>query len=201
MTSDLHQVMQDEEHQALRQFPPGSFQHVFWQQQKEAASRQDKRGMRWHPAMVKWCLYLRHHSSKAYEMIRQSGCIHLLRILSMVGSGAMPSHSVLCRNATTKWLRTVINWRLSRKTANVPTVQCTKAPRWYRMSVTGWIGTLLTANTSASIPVTEHGMCARPNSPRVDTTSDLCWGEYRSGYKTKPLLQLTHSHVQTNAET
>ncbi len=102
-TSDLHQVMQDEEQQALSKFPPGSFQYVFWQQQKEAASRKDSRGMRWHPAMIKWCLYLRHHSSKAYEMIRQSGCIHLpsqrtLRDYShCVKSGAGFSAAVDCQ--------------------------------------------------------------------------------------------------------
>ena len=28
-------------------------------------------------AMIKWCLYLRHRSSKVHEMIRQSGCINL----------------------------------------------------------------------------------------------------------------------------
>ena len=78
-TSDLHQVMQEEEEQVAQKFPPGSFQDIFWQQQKEAASRsgKEKRGMRWHPLMVKWCLYLRHQSSKAYETLRESGCIHL----------------------------------------------------------------------------------------------------------------------------
>ena len=33
--------------------------------------------MRWHPATIKWCLFLRHQSSRAYETLRQSGCIHL----------------------------------------------------------------------------------------------------------------------------
>lgn len=27
--------------------------------------------------MIRWCLYLRHQSSKAYETLRQSGCFHL----------------------------------------------------------------------------------------------------------------------------
>ncbi len=27
--------------------------------------------------MIKWCLYLRHHSSKAYETLRDSGCLVL----------------------------------------------------------------------------------------------------------------------------
>ena len=33
--------------------------------------------MRWHPLMIRWCLYLRHQSNKAYETLRDSGCIHL----------------------------------------------------------------------------------------------------------------------------
>ena len=40
------------------------------------ATSGDSRSMNWHPAMIKWCLYLRHLSSKAYELLR-SGCIHL----------------------------------------------------------------------------------------------------------------------------
>ena len=33
--------------------------------------------MRWHPLIIKWCLYLRHLSGKAYETVRSSGCIRL----------------------------------------------------------------------------------------------------------------------------
>ena len=33
--------------------------------------------MRWDPLMVKWCIYLRHKSSGAYELLRDSGCISL----------------------------------------------------------------------------------------------------------------------------
>lgn len=35
------------------------------------------KGIRWHPLMIRWCLFLRHQSSKAYETLRQSGCVHL----------------------------------------------------------------------------------------------------------------------------
>ena len=41
------------------------------------ASSTDRRRMRWHPALIKWCLYLRHQSSKAYETLHSSGCISL----------------------------------------------------------------------------------------------------------------------------
>ena len=33
--------------------------------------------MQWHPIVVKWCLYLRHQSSSAYESLQQSGCLLL----------------------------------------------------------------------------------------------------------------------------
>lgn len=64
----------------MEEFPQGSFARLFWQQQLEAVSRKDARsmkGMRWDPLMVKWCLYLRHKSSGAYELLRDSGCITL----------------------------------------------------------------------------------------------------------------------------
>ena len=38
----------------------------------------DARLMGWHPLIIKWCLYLRHLSGKAYETTRSSGCIKLL---------------------------------------------------------------------------------------------------------------------------
>ena len=76
-SDDLKSIMTDEEDAILAKFPEGSFQRLFWQQQKKASATPDKRGFRWHPLMIKWCLYLRHLSGKAYETIRESGCIHL----------------------------------------------------------------------------------------------------------------------------
>lgn len=76
MMEDLQVIMEEEQQQALKGVEEGTFLHLFWQQQKEA-SLKNKRGMRWHPAMIKWCIFLRHQSRKAYETLRQSGCIHL----------------------------------------------------------------------------------------------------------------------------
>ena len=33
--------------------------------------------MKWHPLVIKWCLYLRHQSSKSYETLQKSGVIKL----------------------------------------------------------------------------------------------------------------------------
>lgn len=77
ISNDLHTIMTKENDSILQNFPEGSFGRVFWKQQLEAASKKDKRGMRWDPLMVKWCIYLRHKSSGAYEHLRDSGCIAL----------------------------------------------------------------------------------------------------------------------------
>ena len=77
ITGDLYSVMIDAEKKKLHDYPDGSFKKVFWDQQKECASRADKRGMRWHPLMIKWCLYICHLSSKAYNTLRDSKCIQL----------------------------------------------------------------------------------------------------------------------------
>lgn len=67
--SDLCQIMNDE-HTAV--VDEDSLQNLFWKQQKESMSKQ-KNGMHWHPLMIRWCLYLRHMSGKAFETLRESG--------------------------------------------------------------------------------------------------------------------------------
>lgn len=42
----------------VEKFPQYSFQRVFWQQQMEAISKKDAHSMRWHPPMIRYCLYL-----------------------------------------------------------------------------------------------------------------------------------------------
>ena len=54
-----------------------TFSTIFWQQQLKAASIKDKRGMRWHPAMIRWCLYLHHKSSGCYATLRNSSVLTL----------------------------------------------------------------------------------------------------------------------------
>ena len=51
-----------------------TFSSIFWQQQLKAASLSNKKGMRWHPAMIRWCLY---QSSSCYSTLRNSGVITL----------------------------------------------------------------------------------------------------------------------------
>ena len=78
-STDLQQIMMEEEKQLGESLAQDSFKSIFWQQQKNAFGRKGNRckGNRWHPLMIRFCLYLRHQSNKAYETLRNSGCIKL----------------------------------------------------------------------------------------------------------------------------
>ena len=54
-----------------------TFASIFWNQQFKAATLKNTKQMRWHPAMIRWCLYLHHRSSGAYSTLRNSGIITL----------------------------------------------------------------------------------------------------------------------------
>ena len=41
------------------------FKELFWKQQEQAFSKKNPRSIRWHPLVIKWCLYLHHKSSGA----------------------------------------------------------------------------------------------------------------------------------------
>ena len=74
---DMKTIIETEGQVFIEKEPMNSFQRVFWQQQVEAARCSDARGMRWHPLMIRWCIYLRHRSQGAYETLRESKCISL----------------------------------------------------------------------------------------------------------------------------
>jgi hypothetical protein len=76
VSNDFQQILEDEDKQISDSFEPNSFQRIFWDQQKRSLS-QSAKGRRWHPLMIKWCIYLCHQSSKAYEALRDSGVIFL----------------------------------------------------------------------------------------------------------------------------
>ena len=81
LSSDVHNtlfgVMKENAPKIEKAFPEGSFRQLFWRQQFEAASKTDARQMRWHPMMIKWCLYLKLRSSSTYHALRSSGCLTL----------------------------------------------------------------------------------------------------------------------------
>ena len=76
---DFENIMAEEDEGIIKEYSKDSFEDIFWNQQKKSLTKKGnaKKGIRWHPLIIKWCLYLRHQSSKEYETIRDSGCIAL----------------------------------------------------------------------------------------------------------------------------
>ena len=54
----------------MSQFAPDSFQQIFFQEQLKYNSLKKKSSMRWHPTMIRWCLFIKSKSAKAYEGMR-----------------------------------------------------------------------------------------------------------------------------------
>lgn len=75
--SDLRAILKESYSQISEKYAAGTFQRVFWKQHSAATACKNAKGNRWHPAMIRWCLYLRHLSGKAYEMLRSSGVLLL----------------------------------------------------------------------------------------------------------------------------
>lgn len=69
---DKHVNLEDDDNE-----PGMNFSKIFWRQQCQAFSKKCAKSVRWHPLVVKWCLYLHHKSSGAYETLRNSGLIRL----------------------------------------------------------------------------------------------------------------------------
>lgn len=74
MSDDIQEILETQNSTVIQQYPEDSFQRLFWNQQKLVAGKSGK-SIRWHPLIVRWCLFLRHQSSKAYETLRDSGLI------------------------------------------------------------------------------------------------------------------------------
>lgn len=56
---------------AIKSSATGQFQQLFWEQQQRYNSLKDKRGMRWHPLMIRFALNLKYLSSSAYKAVGQ----------------------------------------------------------------------------------------------------------------------------------
>ena len=65
--SDLTSIMKDNQERINHVYTEGSFARLFWEEQFKAASLADAKQMRWHPAMIKWCLNLSLMSGCSYH--------------------------------------------------------------------------------------------------------------------------------------
>ena len=78
MHNDLLTIMNKHGSSSSEDSSDNKFREIFWQQQLKAASLKNSRSMRWHPAVIRWYLYLHHRSSGCYSTLRNSGVLSLL---------------------------------------------------------------------------------------------------------------------------
>ena len=70
LEQDLQTIMEEKTDEIREMYPPGSFLRLFWDQQLMAVQTKERRQLRWHPMMIKWCLNLKFLSSGAYGALR-----------------------------------------------------------------------------------------------------------------------------------
>ena len=76
LSASLQQIISDSEN-TFNTLSDESPQKLLWSQQMKYIKRCDKRQMRWHPTIIKWCIAIHTKSSKAYDLLRTSGFINL----------------------------------------------------------------------------------------------------------------------------
>ena len=69
MHNSLVSVLEDEK--------MNKFLQLFWTEQKKAFAKDDPKGMRWHPMMIRLAIFLRSQSPSAYNSIRDTGILKL----------------------------------------------------------------------------------------------------------------------------
>ena len=69
-------ILLEETKTVTEHFKEDTPMRILWNEQMKAVTR-DKRGMRWHPAVLRLCIALQAKSPSAYELLRQSGFLTL----------------------------------------------------------------------------------------------------------------------------
>ena len=72
LETDLEKIMNESTNTVYESHPPGSFLRLFWDHQLQAIKTIDRRQLRWHPMIVKWCLNLKLMSSRTYNALRST---------------------------------------------------------------------------------------------------------------------------------
>ncbi|XP_052224338.1 uncharacterized protein LOC127839989 [Dreissena polymorpha] len=77
-SKDLSELMQSCEWDVKKSHPDeSSYQRLFWKEQFKYSQLNNNRGMRWHPSIIKWCIYLKSKSATTYDTLRNSGFVKL----------------------------------------------------------------------------------------------------------------------------
>ena len=77
LEDDLQSIMLEKTKEISQKYAENTFHRLFWDQQLEALKVQDKRQVRWHPMMIRWCLSLKLLSSASYHALRSSNLLVL----------------------------------------------------------------------------------------------------------------------------
>ena len=77
LENDLETIMNEMNGTITQSHSSNSFHRLFWEQQMQGVKTRDKHQIRWHPAMIKWCLNLKLLSSSSYHAVRSSGLLVL----------------------------------------------------------------------------------------------------------------------------
>ena len=72
LEADLEKIMEESTSKVHELHPPGSFLRLFWDHQLQATRIKDRRQLRWHPMIVKWCLNLKLMSGRTYNALRST---------------------------------------------------------------------------------------------------------------------------------
>uniref|UniRef100_A0A1X7VEP6 Transposable element P transposase-like RNase H domain-containing protein n=1 Tax=Amphimedon queenslandica TaxID=400682 RepID=A0A1X7VEP6_AMPQE len=75
--NDMISIMRAHHDTIIKTYPENSFQRIFWTSQYTAAQAKSPNGFRWNPAIIKWCIYLCHKSSSAYNLLRRTKILNL----------------------------------------------------------------------------------------------------------------------------
>ena len=77
LEDDLTCIMRENTEKVRQECPDDTFRRIFWEEQLAVLMKKDKRQIRWHPLMIRWCLNLKLISSAAYHCVRTSGMLNL----------------------------------------------------------------------------------------------------------------------------
>ncbi|XP_033118433.1 uncharacterized protein LOC117118055 [Anneissia japonica] len=72
----IKSLIENEEKYTIH-LPEGTPQRLLWEEQMKAAKAKSKTAVKWHPAIIRFCIAVYHKSSAAYDTIRKSGFLNL----------------------------------------------------------------------------------------------------------------------------
>ena len=67
---EIADMVNELENELKASFQKDSFQDIFFREQIKYNKLKDKRTMRWHPVIIRWCIYIKSKSGTAYEGMR-----------------------------------------------------------------------------------------------------------------------------------